>query len=398
MCNLRPLLAVLLCGAAAHAQELQPLIDRPVTQPRGAVELTAHGTYTNWDARAFVGPGTGSLTGETLALGADFGATDLVELGLATALPINPGAAFGSILGSAAFAVDKAIALRVDAGFENFGVNGDNTGGSSHISRYFAGLGARIKVPISPNIAFVTGRTGAIHFGHFNNVGFSGVGLYNGASRLTEASSDVLVLSGGGDRDSQLGEQRCSAFHPSRAGSGRDPDSAAGHRGPLLPRRIRRDDGQQRQQRPPLFRPARADVLAPLPRLIVAERARASLRRGGARVQRCQDLVVAEHPGDRDRHVAEREGVHLLAVHRVDAVRRDDDAVVARIRLECRAQNARIRIDPGEDQRSRGELALQHEIEVRSVEAVVALLAIDDHVARVEQLRDRRSQEALRLL
>src|SRR6266852_3634494 len=289
MRNPRPLLAVLLCGAAAHAQELQPLIDRPVTQPRGAVELTAHGTYTNWDARAFVGPGTGSLTGETLALGADFGATDLVELGLATALPINPGAAFGSILGSAAFAVDKAIALRVDAGFENFGVNGDNTGGSSHISRYFAGLGARIKVPISPNIAFVTGRTGAIHFGHFNNVGFSGVGLYNGASRLTEASSDVLVLSGGGDnsgtniginlparllggdRDSQLGEQRCSAFHPSRAGSGRDPDSAAGHRGPLLPRRIRRDDGQQRQQRPPLFRPARADVLAPLPRLIVAE-------------------------------------------------------------------------------------------------------------------------------
>ncbi len=199
MRNPRPLLAVLLCGAAAHAQELQPLIDRPVTQPRGAVELTAHGTYTNWDARAFVGPGTGSLTGETLALGADFGATDLVELGLATALPINPGAAFGSILGSAAFAVDKAIALRVDAGFENFGVNGDNTGGSSHISRYFAGLGARIKVPISPNIAFVTGRTGAIHFGHFNNVGFSGVGLYNGASRLTEASSDVLVLSGGGD-------------------------------------------------------------------------------------------------------------------------------------------------------------------------------------------------------
>src|SRR6266852_1628180 len=116
MRNPRPLLAVLLCGAAAHAQELQPLIDRPVTQPRGAVELTAHGTYTNWDARAFVGPGTGSLTGETLALGADFGATDLVELGLATALPINPGAAFRSILVIAAVSGYKAIPLRVVAG------------------------------------------------------------------------------------------------------------------------------------------------------------------------------------------------------------------------------------------------------------------------------------------
>src|SRR5216683_2578453 len=156
MRNPRPLLAVLLCGAAAHAQELQPLIDRPVTQPRGAVELTAHGTYTNWDARAFVGPGTGSLTGETLALGADFGATDLVELGLATALPINPGAAFGSILGSAAFAVDKAIALRVDAGFENFGVNGDNTGGASHISGTNIGINlpAGLLLQPDPHVAF----------------------------------------------------------------------------------------------------------------------------------------------------------------------------------------------------------------------------------------------------
>src|SRR6266849_3193429 len=150
----RALIALLLCGAAAHAQELQPLIVRPLTLPRGTFDLTLHGTYTNWGTGNTAGGGPSSLTGETLALGAD-------------------------------------------SGFENFGFNGDNTGNISHTNRYFAGVGARIKVPISPTLAFVTGRTGAIHFGHFNNIGVSGTGLYVGASLLTETSSDFLVFSSG---------------------------------------------------------------------------------------------------------------------------------------------------------------------------------------------------------
>lgn len=193
----RALIALLLCGAAAHAQELQPLIVRPLTLPRGTLDLTLHGTYTNWGTGNTAGGGPSSLDGETLALGTDLGVTDQVQLGLGTALPINPGAGFGSILASAALAVDRGFALRADAGFENFGLNGDNTGNVSHTKRYFAGVGALIKVPISPTLAFVTGRTGAIHFGHFNNIGVSGTGIYVGASLLTEASSDFLVFSSG---------------------------------------------------------------------------------------------------------------------------------------------------------------------------------------------------------
>ncbi len=193
----RGLIALLLCGTAAHAQELQPLTNRPLTLPRGAVDLTVHGTYTNWSTGSAAVGAPNAFTGETLALGADFGATDQLQLGLAAALPINPGAGFGSILASAVVAVDRRFALRADAGFENVGPNGDNTGNLSHISRYFAGVGAPLKLPITPTVAFVSGRTGAVHFGHFNNIGDSGTGFYVGASPLTEASSDLLVFSSG---------------------------------------------------------------------------------------------------------------------------------------------------------------------------------------------------------
>ena len=80
--------------------------------------------------------------------------------------------------------------------------------------------------------------------------------------------------------------------------------------------------------------------------------------------------------------------MHLRAVHRVGAVGRDHDAEVARVRLERRAEHAGVGVDAGEDQRPRGQLALEHELEVGPVEAVVALLAIDDLVPRVEKLRD----------
>jgi hypothetical protein len=198
----RALIALLLWGAGAHAQEIEPLIDRPITLPRGALELTLHGAYSNWGTGSSLGGGPGSLTGETLALGLDYGATDQAQLGLGVALPINPGAGFGSILGSAAFAVDRRVALRVDAGFENIGVNGDNSGPFRHTSRFFAGLGTRIKVPLSPTVAFVSGRTGTVHFGHFNNLGDSGTGLYIGSSFFTDASSDLFVFSSGNNNSS----------------------------------------------------------------------------------------------------------------------------------------------------------------------------------------------------
>jgi hypothetical protein len=186
-----------LLGGLARAEELQPLIERPITLARGAIDLTVHGTYTNWATGASTGAGPSSLAGETLALGADFGATDQAQLGFGLALPINPGAGFGSVIASAAFALDKRTAVRVDAGYERIGPNGDNTTGLSHTDRYFAGLGAPLKVPLGPALAFVTGRTGAVHFGHFNNIGDKGTGIYVGASFLTEAASDFVVVSTG---------------------------------------------------------------------------------------------------------------------------------------------------------------------------------------------------------
>ncbi len=186
-----PLAVLSLLGGLARAEELQPLIERPITLARGAVDLTLHGTYTNWGTGATAGGGPSSLSGETLALGADFGATDQAQLGLGVALPINPGAGFGSLFASAAFALDKGTAVRADAGFENIGLNGDNSSGVT-----------RLKVPLGSTLAFVTGRTGAVQFGHFNNIGDKGTGLYGGASGLTEAASDFVVFSTGNNNSS----------------------------------------------------------------------------------------------------------------------------------------------------------------------------------------------------
>jgi len=194
----RAAVALVLCGTAASAQRLEPLISRPLVLPRGAFDLTLHGTYTNWSSSA---PGAIALDGETLALGVDFGIGDRAQLGLATALPINPGAGFGSVLGSAAFATKSSVAVRLDAGFERIGLNGNNTSFISHTNRYFGGLGVPIKAPITPTMAFVSGRTGAVQFGHFNNTGSAGTGFYVGSSALAETSSDVFVISGG-DNDS----------------------------------------------------------------------------------------------------------------------------------------------------------------------------------------------------
>ena len=191
----RALGALLLWSAAVQAEQVTPVISRPLTLPRGAVDLTLHGTYTNWSASAS-GAST-SLAGETLALAADLGVTDDAQVGLAVALPIHPGASFGSVLGDALIASNRILALRADAGYERIGVNGAANGLGTHANRFFGGLGARMEVPISSTLAFVTGRSGAVQFGHFNNIGDGGAALYFGGSSLTQLSSDFLVVGAG---------------------------------------------------------------------------------------------------------------------------------------------------------------------------------------------------------
>src|SRR5207248_11674503 len=72
-----------------------------------------------------------------------------------------------------------------------------------------------------------------------------------------------------------------------------------------------------------------------------------------ARRKRAEQLVVGQHPRDRDRHVAERVLVHLGPVHRVHAIRGDDDSVVSRVRLERRAEHAGVGVHPGQDEGAR---------------------------------------------
>lgn len=183
------LIAILLWHpVATHAVELEPIISRPVTLRQGAVDLTLHGTYAKLESGI-------RGRGETLATGVEVGATNRVELGVAAAFPINPGAGFGSLLGSVALAAGKDSALRIDAGYESIG----DSNGVFRVNRYFGGLGARIRIPIGSTLAFVTGRTGAVQFGHFNNTGNrdAGFGFYVGASSSSEAASDFFVVSAG---------------------------------------------------------------------------------------------------------------------------------------------------------------------------------------------------------
>ena len=201
---------LLLIASAVHAAGDIALIGRPNTLPRGGLDLTLHGYYTNWADSVGLGlpvaqEGTGTVAGATVSLGADFGLDDAVQIGGGVVLPVIPGAGFGSVVLSGAFAVSPVAALRIDAGYERIGANGGLHMASDLTDRYFGGLGARIKVAISENLAFVSGRQGAIGFGHFTNVSTSDTtGLYVGASRLTEETSDFIVLSGGNNNSNSI--------------------------------------------------------------------------------------------------------------------------------------------------------------------------------------------------
>jgi hypothetical protein len=193
----RALTAFSLFTSAALAQEIEPLINRSMTLPRGALDLTLQGTYTNLASGATPGSDVpGTFTGATLAFAVDYGVGDQVQLGLAVALPIDPAVSFGSVLASTAFALNPDAALRLDVGYERIGGIGE---GATPIrsDRWFGAVGAPIKVPFSPSVAFVTGRVGAVHFGHFDVIGARPTGIYLGATLAPEAASDFFVFSAG---------------------------------------------------------------------------------------------------------------------------------------------------------------------------------------------------------
>src|SRR3954468_17834137 len=94
-----PVALLLLSAAAGRAEQLQPLIQRPLTLPHGTVDLTLQGTYTNWASDPAAAPGTAWRPGESLVLAVDFGmpgdpggVIDATQLGFAVAMPVHPGA------------------------------------------------------------------------------------------------------------------------------------------------------------------------------------------------------------------------------------------------------------------------------------------------------------------
>ena len=208
----RLLAALLVSAAGAQAAEL----DRPITLPQGKIDLTLNGTYANWGNGLF--GETQALDGETLALGADVGATGTVQVGLALVLPVHPRASFGSVLVTSIIQMDGRVALRLDAGYDRAGVNGGGDIKSEHTNRWLGGLGVVVKVPIAQGIALVTGQDHAAGFNAFTNIGDAATGFYFGIAGPTQPSTDLIVISGGdGNSETRLG------IHPS-AGLLAQPD------------------------------------------------------------------------------------------------------------------------------------------------------------------------------
>lgn len=199
MRSVRALTLLCSCASAALAQDVQPVLDRPMTLTRGALDLTLHGTYTDWGSSVAAGVG---VSGGTIALGLDYGASDRAQLGVALALPAHPGFGFGSVVGSAGIAAGRTVAVRADVGLESIGLNGDVPPGGNHTTRFAFGFGAPLKVPLAPGVAFVSGRTGAVQFGHFNNIGSGGTGLYLGGAFFTQLVSDNFVFAAGNNNSS----------------------------------------------------------------------------------------------------------------------------------------------------------------------------------------------------
>jgi hypothetical protein len=205
MCEKRSMIAALvLCSLSRGAfGEASPdphgRDTRPITLPAGTVELTLLGNYSTWRGGSLT---RDPLSGESGGLGVDIGLGDRAQIGLAAAVPLNPGATFGSAMIDATFAVTSHTAVRLDFAVERAGTNG-GTGSNSHWVRNLAGAGLYMRLPLSSNVEFVWGRPGAIGLSRFLNLGINEYGTggkaeYAGGSFFPERVGIVLA-SGGGD-------------------------------------------------------------------------------------------------------------------------------------------------------------------------------------------------------
>lgn len=167
-----------------------PLIDRPITLPGGAVEVDLLGDFSRWSAQS------SSATGESGAVGIEWGFGGGGQFGLTVALPLQPGFGFGTVAASAAFAVTDSVAIRLDAGYDRLSLTG-NTGEVGNFTQdfLFGALGAPFKVRLDRGVALVSGDVGAFKAGHFTNVGQNGAALYLGASFTPVSPAGLVTIS-----------------------------------------------------------------------------------------------------------------------------------------------------------------------------------------------------------
>jgi hypothetical protein len=167
----------------------EAIIDRPLMLPQNTLELNLLGNVTTQ---------SGFQAGEAVALGLEVGLGE-GQGGIVLALPAAPGFGFGSVFGSAAWALDRQLAFRADLGLDHSG--GDI--GRPEAWFYSAGAGLPFEVRLSQMFALVSGRVGAMGYAHFTNLDVGGAGLYRGASQPF-SSADLLVYTKKEDGDSQV--------------------------------------------------------------------------------------------------------------------------------------------------------------------------------------------------
>jgi hypothetical protein len=168
------------------------LIDRPLILPTNFLEVSLLGNLSN------EGAGT---SGAATALGVEVGSGE-GQAGLAVALPVNPDFGFGSVAGSLAYSLTRQAAFRIDLGFDH----SQGHDGRADTNFYYGAVGLPAKVRLSPWLALVSGRVGAIDFAHFVNLNDGGgSGFYQGAGQNAFSSSNLLTFTKQEDGPTQIG-------------------------------------------------------------------------------------------------------------------------------------------------------------------------------------------------
>ncbi len=166
-------------------------VERPLQLAPGVFEPRFMFDFTN------VSVLDDSASGEVLSAALDAGLTKNVQLGLYVTVPVNPSG-FGSAIGSLQAGLSEQASVRVDAGLLR-GIIDAGAPGSSSANAFALAVGAPVKLRLSHEVAFISGRPGSAQFGRPFAISAHGVGGATGANPVV--SGDDLfyfMLNDGG--------------------------------------------------------------------------------------------------------------------------------------------------------------------------------------------------------